>query len=126
MITGPLSLSRRHVLGDIYGRCESIASIPVYMTNAEGEMLGYVDEGLGHYADAFCFHLAEDICKKLSSGHFTYSFDFDYTGDAKLPTRQRRIKLNSIVLVPRKGYEKPIPKAAKLAAAENAATVDAE
>lgn len=113
MITGPLSLSRRHVLGDFYSRCESIVNVPVYLESSKGEMLGYADEGLGHYADAFCFHLAEDICKKLSAGHYTYSFDFDYMGAKDIPNRRRRLKLNAIVLVPRKGYAKPIPKSAR-------------
>jgi len=126
MITGPLSIARRHVLGDFHHRCESIVSVPVYLENAEGEMLGYADESLGHYADAFCFHLAEDVCKKLSSGHFTYSFDFEYSGDDGIPQSRRPIKLNSIMLVPRKGYAKPIPRHAKaaVAAAETAAEIE--
>jgi len=124
MITSPLSVTRRHVLGDFYSRCDSIVSVPVYLETAGGEMLGYVDEGLGNYADAFCFHLAEDVCKKLSAGHFIYSFDFDYRKEAGVPERRQRIKLNSIVLVMRKGYAKPIPRNAK-AAAEAAATAAA-
>lgn len=118
MVYGPLSLSRRHVLGDLYARCEAIVNVPVYLNDNTGEMLGYADEGLGHYADAFCFHLPEDICKKLSAGHFTYSFDFDLTGDTKLSASRRSIKLNYIVLTARKGYTKPEPKvrAAKVAA----------
>jgi hypothetical protein len=126
MITSPLSITRRHVLGDFYSRCESIVSIPVYLETVGGEMLGYADEGLGHYADAFCFHLAEDVCKKLSAGHFTYSFDFDYCREAGIPERRQRIKLNSIVLVMRKGYAKPIPRSAKANAAVEAAAELAE
>lgn len=117
-------MTRRHVLGDFYGRCNAIVNVPVYLDAAGGEILGYVDEGLGHYADAFCFHLADDICKKLSAGHYTYSFDFDYCKEAGVPERRQRIKLNSIVLVMRKGYAKPIPRNAKAAAEAATAAAD--
>jgi hypothetical protein len=122
MTYGPLSLSRRHVLGDLYARCDAIENVPVFMDNAEGEMLGYVDESLGHYADAFCFHLSEDVCKKLSAGHFTYSFEYDLADETEASTR-RRVRLNRIILMARKGYAKPVPKVkanapAKAAAAE--------
>jgi hypothetical protein len=100
-------MSRRHVLGDFYARCETVASVPVYLDNAEGEMLGYVDQGLGHYADAFSFHLPEDVCKKLSSGYFTFAFDFSYADVAQAQGRSRRVKLNSISLIARQNYEKP-------------------
>ena len=30
----------------------------------------------GKYADAFTFHLSEDVCKRLAGGQFTYSFDY--------------------------------------------------
>lgn len=108
----PLTMSRRHVLGDLYGRCDRSASVPVYLNDAEGEMLGYADESLGTYADAFTFHIADDLCKKLAAGHFTYSFDFDFAGskDAATAPSRRRIILKSIFLVMRKGYEKPVSK----------------
>jgi hypothetical protein len=125
MGNSPLSITRRHVLGDYYGRCNSIVSIPVYLETTGGEMLGYADECLGHYADAFSFHLSEEVCKKLSAGHFTYSFDFDYCREAGVSQHRQRIKLNSIILVMRKGYAKPIPRNAK-AAAGTAAEVPAE
>src|SRR5687768_9362512 len=110
MATGPISMSRRHVLGDYYSRCEAIVSVPVYLDSSKGEMLGYVDQGLGHYADAFSFHVPDDICKKLSAGHFTYAFEFDYSERKATPGRHRRVKLSSISLVPRKNYEKPLPR----------------
>ena len=104
-------MSRRHVLGDLYARCESVVSVPVYLENKEGEMLGYVDQGLGHYADAFSFHLADDVCKKLSAGYFTFSFDVSYTEPAAMPGRSRKMRLNSISLVARQNYEKPASRA---------------
>ena len=115
MSNQPLTMARRHVLGDLYSRCENAASVPVYLNDAAGELLGHVDESHGKYADAFTFHIAEDVCKKLAAGHFTYSFDYDYADTeepASSPAR-RKIKLNSIVLVMRKGYDKPKPKTAK-------------
>jgi hypothetical protein len=104
-------MSRRHVLGDLYARCETLVSVPVYLDSKEGEMLGYVDQGLGHYADAFSFHLPEDVCKKLSAGYFTFAFDVDYADAPKTPGRNRRVRLNSISLIARQNYEKPISRA---------------
>jgi hypothetical protein len=123
MSFSPLALARRHVLGDHYSRCDRIGSIPVYLDEVGGEVLGSVDEGLGHYADAFLFHLSEEHCKKLSTGHFTYSFDCKYKG--KRGTPGRRMVLNSITLTSRKNYEKPLPRREKhdVAAVEIAAEI---
>lgn len=121
MSFGPIAISRRHVLGDLYARCDAIESVPVYMDNVEGEPLGHVDEGLGHYADAFRFHMDEDICKKLSAGHFTYSFNYEHTDDGETDRGRRRIKLNAILLNARKGYTKPVPKSKVVSAAAEAA-----
>jgi hypothetical protein len=97
MSYSPLAIKRRHVLGDIYNSCDTVESIPVYMNDTSGELLGHADESMGQYADAFLFHLSEDICKKLSTGHYHYSFEYDvsYNGEDK----KRHIKLNSIMLV---------------------------
>lgn len=127
MSFGPIAISRRHVLGDLYSRCDAIDTVPVHMDNVEGELLGHVDEGLGHYADAFRFHMNEDLCKKLSAGHFTYSFNYQHSDSDEKVTGRRRIKLNAIFLNARKGYAKPIPKskasAVAAAALEEAAEV---
>lgn len=113
MVTSPVSLSRRHVLGDLYSRCDVISSVPVYLNSIDGEVLGYADQSMGHYADAFSFHLAEDICKKLSSGFFTYAFDYDYSKDTAVPGQQRRVTLNSICLIARQNYQRPTARSAK-------------
>ncbi len=105
MTHSPLALKRRHVLGDLYSKCDAIVSIPVYLGDEKGEMLGYVDEGLGHYADAFTFHLAEDVCKRLATGHYDYSFNYDFSDPDAAPGRSRRVKLNSICLTGRKPME---------------------
>jgi hypothetical protein len=67
-----------------------------------GEPLGYADESLGHFADAFLFHLPELVCKKLSTGHFDYVFDCEYIRSAAGAAARKRIKLNGILLVPKK------------------------
>ena len=98
----PLAVKRRNILGDIYSRCDKVERIPVYLNDKSDELLGHADESLGLYADAFLFHLPELICKKLSTGHFDYAFDFDYSDDSKKSDKQRRIKLNYILLLPKK------------------------
>ncbi len=113
MANQPVSMARRHVLGDISHRCEPIDNVPVYLDDALGEILGYADESLGKYADAITFHVEDAVAKKLATGHFTYSFELDYAEDvsAQTTTAQRRIKLNSIQLIQRKAYVKPPAKA---------------
>lgn len=112
MAYGPVTLARRHVLGDLYTRCERLIEIPVYLNDANGERIGFVDESLGKYADAFTFHISEENCKKLAGGQFIYSFDYEFAGktDLSLPENRRRIRLNSIMLTMRKGYDKPLPR----------------
>lgn len=106
----PLTLSRSHVLGDFYKRCERLSDgISVYLDNVGGEKLGFVDEGLGHYADAFTFHLSEENCKALAGGKFDYSFDyfFSESDEPPLAISRRRIQLTSLFLTARKPVEKP-------------------
>ena len=112
MTYSPLTLSRRHVLGDLYGHCDrTTRDVPVYLNDTNGERLGYVDESLGKYADAFTFHLSEENCKRLAGGQFIYSFDYHFaeTIAAALTPRRRRIRLISIFLTMRKGHQKPVP-----------------
>ena len=89
--------------------------VPVYLNDATGEKLGFVDESLGKYADAFTFHLSEDVCKKLAGGQFIYSFDYHFSESAAAASSpgRRRIKLISIFLTMRKGYEKPVARSAR-------------
>jgi hypothetical protein len=115
MSHSPLTLARRHVLGELYGRCErATKDIPVYLDNTSGERLGHVDECLGKYADAFTFHLSEEYCRRLAGGQFLYSFDYHFSESlsAALTPQRRRIKLISIFLTMRKGYQKPLPRSA--------------
>jgi hypothetical protein len=102
MSYSPLAIKRSYVLGKIYKQCDAIESIPVYMNDTSGELLGYVDESMGHYADAFIFHLPETVCKQLSMNHFDYAFDFEYSEKTDQTANKKRIKLNHILLVGRK------------------------
>ncbi len=115
MSYSPLAIKRRQVLGDLYAVCDPIEMIPVHLDNADGEKIGFVDESLGHYADAYLFHLPEDVCKKLSTGHYIYSFDYDYT-DPDSTGRHRRITLNYIYLTGRKAPN-AVSRSSKKAAA---------
>jgi len=111
-----LSLSRRHVLGDLYHRCDVMTGdIPVYLAG-EGDpvLLGHANESLGHYADAMSFHLEPDECKKLSSGNFSFSITYEHSSPGE---PRGRVKLTSITLTGRKSYEKP-PAKTVLAAEE--------
>ena len=108
MVLGILSLSRRHVLGSLYDRCDAIqGSIPVYLSGDEPDLLGYADQSLGHYADAFSFHLNADLCKKLSMGQFSYSIGYEHSEPQGRELRGR-VKVTSINLVMHKGIEKPV------------------
>jgi len=113
MALAQLSMARRHVLGELHGRCDVISDdVPVYLADEAGDPIGHVDQSLGHYADAFTFHLADDICKKLSAGHFQYSFDVEPV-DSAAQTLQSKVKLVSIILTSRKGYDKPVSRRIK-------------
>ena len=83
--------------------------MPVFLAGTEPELLGHVDEGLGHYADAFSFHLPDDVCKKLSAGQFTYSFEYNHSDPSTAGSRSR-VTLTSITLNARKVYEKLRPR----------------
>src|ERR1051325_6910924 len=116
MAYSPLSMARRHVLGKLYGRCDAIrACIPVYVLETDGasesvsELVGHADEGLGHYADAFTFHIPDELCKRLSGGAFTYTFAYEFVDPASNGP-QSRVRINSISLVARQNYKKPEPR----------------
>lgn len=97
MSYSPLAIKRRQVLGEIYKYCDTVESIPVYLNDTSGELLGHADESLGCYTDAFLFHLPEDICKKLSTSHYDFSFDYDVLYNKT--DKKRHIKLKHIILV---------------------------
>lgn len=91
-----LNLKRRHILGNLYGKCENIdETIPVYLDALNDEPIGFADEALGRYTDAFSFHLPEAICKKLSSNGYVVAFDYDVSA-----LNSKRYKINHFVLLP--------------------------
>lgn len=112
MSHSPLTIKRSNVLGEIYKQCDTIESIPVYMNDQSGELLGYVDESMGRYADTFTFHLSEIVCKELSSSHYNYAFDYEYTDKTIKTGDKKRIKLNHIMLVGKRPLlnKKPVSK----------------
>jgi hypothetical protein len=95
-------------------------NVPVYLNDAEGEMIGYANEGMGHYADALTFHIPEDLCKKLSTGHFEFSFSYDFSDPDAEITSGRRVKLNYICLTGRTPLEPMGPRTRRSAGKENA------
>jgi hypothetical protein len=103
MSFSPLSISRKHVLGEISARCEvATENIPVYLIGEENELLGHAAEAPSHYADTLIFHLADDVCKRLSAGQYTYEFDLEHTGT------EGRLILKTIFLKAPKLYKKPV------------------
>ena len=94
-----ISIARSQVLGNFNSRCDMIELIPVYMSEDMETQIGFVDQSLGLYADAFSFHLPPDMCKRLSSGQF--SFSFGYEKNRAKEGNQFRIALNCICLTTR-------------------------
>jgi hypothetical protein len=122
MTEQPLSMTRRHVLGQLYGRCEPITeSIPVYIAPLDEHeaptLAGHVEQSMGVYADAFTFHLPQDVCKALSAGYYSYSLEYEHSDTAN-STSQSRIRLTSILLTARQNYTKPIPRGTRVGADE--------
>jgi hypothetical protein len=100
-------------LGDLYDRCDAVSGhIPVYLNaNETPTLLGYADESLGSYADAFSFHLGADDCKKLSTGNFSFSVNYKVLKPDETGPRGR-VKLISIMLTGNRPLEKPGAKPA--------------
>jgi hypothetical protein len=107
MVYKPLTMARRHILGDLYKTCDRAQTVPVYLGDAGGEILGHAEEGGGPYADSMTFHVSEEICKKIAGGQFDYTFGTELTGRQVPGTRpsMRRVRLTSIHLVVRRGAD---------------------
>ena len=108
MANAPLTLSRRHVLGDLYAKCDHVTSVPVFWNDIHGTAVGFVDESAGIYADAFTFHIGEEFCKKLAAGQLLCRFNYEYADDGarKDPKLPRRLRLTSFVLESRQNEKK--------------------
>jgi hypothetical protein len=122
MTYSPLAIKRRQVLGDLYSVCDGIEQVPIFLDGETDENIGFADESLGKYADAFLFHVPEDICKKLATGHYIYSFEYEYADpDATGP--HRRIILTCIHLTGRKVLA-PVSRSSKKAAQQPELTIE--
>ncbi len=76
MSNSPLTLSRRHVLGKLYDRCELLTQVPIYWQDVPEAPIGYVESTAG-YTDAFTFHIPEEVCKKLAAGQIRCTYDYE-------------------------------------------------
>jgi hypothetical protein len=103
-----IAFKRRNILGELYKQCDAISTIPVYMNDTTDEPIGTVEETVDHFADAFLFHLPDNICKKLSNNSYDVGIDYDFT-DKKRNSKNDRIKINHIILALKRGAE-PIPR----------------
>jgi hypothetical protein len=92
-----LLFSRRHVLGDLYNRCDRDDSVPVFMEEDPDTQIGLADQSTSRYVDAFSFHLPAAICKKLSSGQFAFSFGYAHAKSDDVFNKPR-IRLTYICL----------------------------
>jgi hypothetical protein len=97
MLLETVTFARRHVLGEMHTRCDRVDLLPVFMEGDMETQIGYVDENMGQFADAYSFHLPANVLKKLSSGQLTFSFGFahDKTDDT---LKKPRVKLTHICL----------------------------
>ncbi len=103
-----ISFKRRNILGELYKKCDTVSSIPVYMNDKTEEPIGTVGDCADSYADAFLFHLPDHVCKKLSTNSYNIGIDYDLSEESKDLTNAR-IKLNCIILAVKQGSE-PIPR----------------
>ena len=118
MAFGPIAIKRKRILGDLNDRCDALTeNVPVYLEDENGEAAGFVDESLGRYANAFVFHLPEDICKRLSTDSYECGLNYDAVKSAD--KKEKRIRLNSIVLKAR-AERRPLPKRMKASATAEA------
>jgi hypothetical protein len=97
----PLAIKRYYILGNLAEKCEPVGKIPVYLDDISAEPIGYADESLGRYADAFVFHLPEEICKRLATNGYDLDVDYQVCDQQTAGEKNARIKLNHIILTSR-------------------------
>jgi hypothetical protein len=105
----PLAIKRRYILGNLADKCDVINKIPVYLNDKSGEPIGFADESMGRYADAFLFHLPEDVCKKLSTNGYELEIDYDVSKEDGNAGKSERLTLNYIILTS-KAINSAIPR----------------
>jgi hypothetical protein len=111
----PLAIKRRYILGNLAEKCEPINKIPVYLNDKSEPPIGFVDESMGRYADAFLFHLPEDVCKRLATNGYDLDIDYEQRQREGKTRESGRFKLNHIILTS-KAVQFPIPRRQPLAA----------
>jgi hypothetical protein len=94
----PLAIKRRYILGKLTDKCDTINKIPVYLNDKSEAPIGFADESMGRYADAFLFHLPEDVCKRLSTNGYDLEIDYDVSEPDAKNGKNERITLNYIIL----------------------------
>lgn len=95
----PCAIKRRQILGSLYEKCAPVTDLPIYLQENTGDPIGKADETLGRYADAFLFHLPEDICKKLTVSHYNYDIDYTVLEQDAETNEIKLIQLNHITLI---------------------------
>ena len=115
----PLAIKRRYILGNLADKCETVSKIPVYLNEVSEEPIGFADESMGRYADAFLFHLPEEVCKRLATNGYDLDFDYEVRRkDDGSAEKGESIKLNHIILTskaPKSVIPRRHPSAAKSA-----------
>ena|SRR5215212_5889716 len=101
MTYSPLAIKRRYILGNLAGRCDTVNKIPVYLNDKSEPPIGFADESLGRYADAFLFHLPEDVCKKLAANGYDFDVDYEARQREDKTSESGRLILNYIILTSR-------------------------
>lgn len=97
----PLAIKRHYILGNLAEKCEPVEKIPVFLDDITAEPIGYVDESLGRYVDAFVFHLPEDVCKRLATNGYDLDVDYQVSKSKTTGEKDVRLKLNHIILTSR-------------------------
>jgi hypothetical protein len=105
----PLAIKRRYILGSLAEKCETVNEIPVYLNDKSAPPIGFADESLGRYADAFLFHLPEDVCKRLATNGYDLDVDYEVYQPGGQTKKSERLKLNHIILTSRVA-KSPIPR----------------
>lgn len=99
----PLAIKRRYILGNLADKCDPVNRIPVYLNVETETPIGFADESLGRYADAFLFHLPEDVCKLLANNGYDLDIDYEVRQREDKTRESDRLKLNHIILTSRVG-----------------------
>ena len=116
MANNPLTLSRRHVLGDLYAQCDAVTEVPIFWTDPAGPPIGYVSDTDGKYSDSLTFHMGDEFCRKLAGGQLLCQFNYEHTSDADVRSskKSRRLRLTSFVLTSPALHVNPVTKQLEL------------